>query len=265
MEILGYMSAILMGFTLGLIGAGGSILTVPILVYLLGVKPIVATGYSLLVVGSAAFAGATRYWRNDLVNMKAVLLFAVPAMLTVLITRTFIVPAIPDLLLGISKDVFIMLLFAVLMILAAGFMLRPAKVAPNRSHILTFGRSIKLTFGSAGVGLLTGMVGAGGGFLIIPTLIALFGLSMKEAIGTSLAIIAINSLVGFKGDIAVGIPFDWHLITTFLTLTLLGMWLGTTLSKRFESQKLKKLFGVFTLLIGLAVLTEEMYALFNVN
>lgn len=265
MIILGYILAMVMGVTLGLIGAGGSILTVPILVYLLGVKPVVATGYSLLVVGSAALTGATRYWRNDLVNVKAALLFAAPAMLMVLATRTFIVPAIPDPLAGIPKDIFIMLFFSTLMILAAGFMLRPAKVTPNRSHALTFSRGAKLIFGSAGVGLLTGMVGAGGGFLIIPTLIALFGLSMKEAIGTSLAIIAMNSLVGFKGDLAAGIPLDWPLLGTFLGLTLLGMWLGTTLGKRLEAEKLKKLFGVFTLLIGLTVLIEELHTLFNAS
>lgn len=265
MILLGYLLAVAMGLTLGLIGAGGSILTVPILVYLLGVKPVVATGYSLLVVGSAALTGAIRYQRNGLVNLKAAAMFAAPAMLTVLATRTFIVPAIPDPIAGIPKDIFIMMLFAGLMILAAGFMLRPVKVTPNRSHAMTFGRMAKLILGSAGVGLLTGMVGAGGGFLIIPTLIALFGLSMKEAIGTSLAIIAINSLVGFKGDIAAGIPLDWPLLGTFLGLTLLGMWLGTTLGKRLEGEKLKKLFGVFTLLIGIAVLIEELHALFNAN
>ncbi len=265
MVILGYMLAVIMGLTLGLIGAGGSILTVPILVYLLSVKPVLATGYSLVIVGSAALTGAIRYWRNDLVNIKVALLFAAPAMLTVLATRTFIVPAVPDPIAGIPKDIFVMLLFAALMILAATFMLHPLKMKPNRSQALNAGRVFKLVIGSAGVGLLTGMVGAGGGFLIIPTLIALFGLPMKEAIGTSLAIIAINSLVGFKGDIAAGIPLDWQLLGTFLGLTLLGMWLGTSLGKRIEGEKLKKLFGVFTFLIAIAVVAEELHALFNIS
>jgi uncharacterized membrane protein YfcA len=265
MIALGYILAIVMGLTLGLIGAGGSILTVPILVYLLGVKPVVATGYSLLVVGSAALTGAIRYQRNGLVNIKAAAMFAAPAMLTVLATRTFIVPAIPDPIAGIPKDIFIMMLFAGLMILAATFMLKPVKVEPDRSRVLDTRRFIKLISGSAGVGLLTGMVGAGGGFLIIPTLIALFGLPVKEAIGTSLAIIAINSLVGFQGDVASGISLDWHLLGLFIGLTLLGMWIGTTFAKRMEGEKLKKLFGVFTLLIGIAVLIEELHALFNAS
>ena len=263
MIILGYILAIVMGLTLGLIGAGGSILTVPILVYLLGVKPVVATGYSLLVVGSAALTGSIRYWRNGLVNLKAAAMFAAPAMLTVLATRTFIVPAIPDPIAGISKDIFIMMLFAGLMILAATFMLKPVKTMPDSSHALDARRIIKLISGSVGVGVLTGMVGAGGGFLIIPTLIALFGLPVKEAIGTSLAVIAVNSLVGFQGDVGAGIPLDWRLLATFLGLTLFGMWIGTTLGKRMDGAKLKKLFGMFTLLVGLAVLAEELHTLLN--
>lgn len=263
MMILGYLLAVMMGLTLGLIGAGGSILTVPILVYLLGVKPVVATGYSLLVVGSAALTGAVRYWRNDLVNVRAALMFTIPAMLTVLFTRSFIVPAIPDPLAGISKDIVIMLLFSALMIVAALFMLKPLKVTPHGHPPMTAGRAVKLVSGSAGVGFLTGMVGAGGGFLIIPTLIVLFGLHIKEAIGTSLAVIAINSLVGFKGDLAAGIPLDWPLLGTFLGLTLIGMWLGTSLAAKVDGAKLKKLFGVFTLLVGIAVLAQELYTIFH--
>ena len=250
-----------MGLTLGLIGAGGSILTVPIFVYLLGVKPVIATGYSLLIVGSAALIGAARYWQNGIVNLRAVAMFAVPAMITVLATRTYIVPNIPDPIAGIPKDNMLMLLFAVLMIFSAKYMLSPAQVTFNASRRLDVRSATKLIFGSAGVGLLTGMMGAGGGFLIIPTLIALFGLQMKEAIGTSLAIIAINSLVGFTGDLSVGITLDWALVGAFLALTLLGMWAGTTLATRMEGAKLKKLFGMFTLLIGIAVLAKELYTL----
>ena len=264
MVILGYILAVIMGLTLGLIGAGGSILTVPILVYLLGVKPVVATGYSLLVVGSAALTGAIRYYRHKLVNIRAALMFAAPAMLTVLATRTYIVPNIPDPIFGIAKDIVIMLLFAVLMVVVAIFMLQPVRVKAEKHPDMDFSRVVKLVLASSFVGLLTGMVGAGGGFLIIPALIALFGLHMKEAIGTSLAVIAINSLIGFNGDIAAGIPLDWRLLLIFLGLTLLGMWIGTTLGKTIEGEKLKKIFGAFTLLIGLAVLAKETYKIFNI-
>ena len=264
MTILGYLLAVLMGLTLGLIGAGGSILTVPILVYLLGIKPVVATGYSLLVVGIAALTGAIRYFRHGLVNIRAALMFAIPAMLTVLATRSFIVPAIPDSILGIHKDVFIMLLFATLMIVAALFMFKPLNIEATPHPQMTAIRAAKLIFGSAGIGLLTGMVGAGGGFLIIPTLIALFGLHVKEAIGTSLMIIAINSLVGFNGDISAGIPFDWHLLGLFIGMTLLGMLIGTSLAKYAKAENLKKIFAVFTLLIGLSIFAEKFYALLTI-
>jgi uncharacterized membrane protein YfcA len=260
MILIGYLLGALMGLTLGLIGAGGSILTVPILVYLLSVKPVVATGYSLLVVGSAASAGAIRYWQNDLVNLRAMVLFAVPAMLMVLVTRTYIFPSIPEHFLGISKDTFVMLLFASLMICAAIFMLITVRAKKTHSHPLKPQRVAELVIGSAGVGLLTGMVGAGGGFLIIPTLIALFGLETKEAIGTSLSIIAINSLVGFNGDLRAGIPLDFPLLATFLGLTLFGMWLGTRLSKQIHGDDLRKIFGMFTLVIGLMVIAEQVFA-----
>lgn len=263
MAALGYLLAMAMGLTLGLIGAGGSILTVPILVYLLGVKPVVATGYSLLVVGSAALADAARYWRQQQVNLRAALTFALPAMLTVLATRTYIVPSIPDPLIGMPKDLFIMLLFALLMIAAALFMLRPPASKPQAQPPMTPARALTLVTGSAGVGLLTGMVGAGGGFLIIPTLIALFGLPVKEAIGTSLAIIAINSLVGFKGDLSAGIPLDWPLLGLFLAMTLAGMRLGTALAGRMDGAKLKKFFALFTLLVGIAVLAQELLAFYH--
>lgn len=263
MFVLGYMMAVLMGLVLGLIGAGGSILTVPILVYLFGIKPVVATSYSLLIVGSAAAVGALHYIRHKQAVISAAVAFSLPSMLMVLATRRFIVPAIPDPLLGISKDVLVMILFAVLMIAAASFMLRPMRagvvgeVTGTRS--MSVWRIARLVLGSAGVGLLTGMVGAGGGFLIIPTLIALFGLGVKEAIGTSLLVIAINSLIGFRGDVAAGVVLDYSLLTTFLAMTVAGMMLGTTIGKRMDGGRLRTAFGIFTLLVGAVVFMQELW------
>jgi uncharacterized protein len=250
---LGYCFALVMGLTLGLIGAGGSILTVPILVYFLQVEPIVATGYSLLIVGCAALIGAWRYYARGLVNFKAAAIFMAPAMIVVLLTRAYVVPSLPDL--------FIMLMFATLMLLAGVFMLRPIPVslAHDAPVVMTGARFAKLIGGSAGIGLLTGMVGAGGGFLIIPTLIGLFGLNVKEAVGTSLAIIAVNSLVGFNGDIARGIPLDWPLLGLFLLLTSIGMWMGTSIAKKIDARDLRKLFGWFVLVVGLAVLADNLF------
>lgn len=256
-----------MGLTLGLIGAGGSILTVPILVYMLGVSPIIATGYSLLVVGIASFVGAIKYWKSRLVDFKAAITFAIPAMLSVLIVRAYVFPAIPIEIIGIHKDIFIMLFFSVLMILASVFMLTPIKatdkILENSEEKINISQILKLVIGSSFVGFLTGMVGAGGGFLIIPTLIWLFKLDIKTAIGTSLTIIAINSLIGFSGDLANNIPLDWNLLIIFISLTLLGMIIGTNLGKKINGQHLKKLFGIFTLILGLSILTIELLTIYK--
>lgn len=260
MLFLGYGLALIMGLTLGLIGAGGSILTVPILVYFLEVNPVIATGYSLFVVGTAALFGAARYWQKGKVNVKVALLFAMPAMIAVWLTRKILLPALPAEMLGISKDSFIMLLFAVLMMAAAVFMLKPipeqriSPAVPSR-----FLYALRLSLGSFSVGLLTGMVGAGGGFLIIPSLIALFRISMKEAIGTSLAIIAMNAFVGFSGDLSLGIELNWFLLIVFIALTLIGMGLGTSLAHRTNDKKLRRGFGMVAFCVGVGILLHEIF------
>ena len=265
MESLGYALAFIMGCTLGLMGAGGSILTVPILVYFLAVPPVTATGYSLLVVGTAALVGAITYWRRGLVDIHAAVIFALPATLMVLTTRTYIIPALPDPIFHLSKNAFIMLLFAALMLLAAAFMLlNNQPLEPTHTHRpLTPRRLLLLICGSAGAGLLTGMVGAGGGFLIVPLLISLFRLPMKTAVGTSLSIIAVNSLVGFHGDIAAGMTIDWHVITLFMALTLLGMSMGTYLEKYVDSAKLKHTFGLFVIILGSSILADQALLLWQ--
>ncbi len=260
MVLVGYSLAWLMGITLGLIGAGGSILTVPILVYILKVKPIVATGYSLLIVGTAAFSAAITYWRRGVVDFKSVLIFAIPAMCTVLATRSFIVPSLPNQIGFVSKDSFIMLVFSMLMLLASLFMYRPM----NTSSLPVKLSSVHLLFLiiiSMGVGLISGFVGAGGGFLIIPTLIIFFGLGVREAIGTSLAIIAMNSLVGFRGDMRAGIHLDWSLLLLFISFTLLGIAVGTYLSKHIAAQKLKRLLAYFISVISVVIFAHELHTI----
>lgn len=265
---LGYALACMMGLTLGLIGAGGSILTVPILVYFFSVKPITATGYSLLIVGCTAFIGALNYWRKKRVRIQDALIFAIPAMIMVMITRQFILPSLPETILtttrlSLSKDIFIMLLFACLMLLAAVFMFKPIKIKEKQEPARSFSTGVKLVSGSASIGLLTGMVGAGGGFLIIPTLIGLFGLGMYEAIGTSLAIIALNSLVGFTGDLFAGIELNWSLLSVFLMLTFLGMISGIYLNQYVNPEKLKKIFALFTLVTAFVIIYQEIQILLS--
>ena len=253
-----------MGTTLGLIGAGGSILTVPILVYFFKISPLLATSYSLLIVGITALIGAISYYKKNLVDIRSALIFVVPAMFSVLVTRSFIIPNLPEELANIPKEIFIMLLFAALMLAAAGLMIKKpvakeTKLAQEKSKF-TF---LKLIIGSSAIGFLTGMVGAGGGFLIIPTLVMLFGLSMKQSIGTSLAIIATNSLVGFGGDLFAGVRIDLNITALFLTLTSLGMIFGIWISKQLDGQKLKEVFSLFILMVAIAIFIQEIHQLFH--
>ncbi|RMX18767.1 sulfite exporter TauE/SafE family protein [Legionella jordanis] len=262
MLLVGYSLAILMGLVLGMIGAGGSILTVPILVYLLGVAPRVATGYSLLVVGSAAFLGAISYWRRKQVYLNVTLIFAVPAMITVFLTRAWLLPHLPEYFIGIPKDRFIMLLFSSLMILSSFLLLKPLTIASvHPSQHLSKRHYGKAILSSIGVGLISGLVGAGGGFLIVPALILFFEIKVKEAIGTSLAIIAINSFAGINGDIASGAAFNWGLLILFTSLTLAGLSFGVSIGGKMQERRLKILFGIFTFCIGISILLKEIVSL----
>ena len=206
MQILGFFLAALVGISLGLIGGGGSILTVPILVYVMGVNPILATSYSLFIVGSTSMVGAFNNWRKGFVQIKTALLFGISSITTVFITRKFIVPAIPRHILTVggfelTESILTMILFAILMLVASIAMIKngskkeAAQISENLK-IKNINLPKLLLYGIA-IGLATGLLGAGGGFLLIPTLVLLVGLPMKEAVGTSLLIIALNSLIVF--------------------------------------------------------------------
>ncbi|MAT39236.1 MAG: permease [Ectothiorhodospiraceae bacterium] len=264
MEILGFAGAIVIGATLGLIGAGGSILTVPILVYFLSVDPVLATSYSLVVVGVTALAGSITYMKKDLVSYKTAVIFAVPAFIAVFLTRKFLVPAIPQEIFAIgeftlTKDIAVMLLFAVLMVLAAFSMIRKTKVEAQEGT-QEFNYPMILLEGFI-VGVLTGMVGAGGGFLIIPALVVLSRLPMKMAVGTSLLIIAAKSLLGFLGDLGQQ-NIDWSFLAGFTALTIAGIILGAYLARFVSGAKLKPAFGWFTLAMGVYIIGSEIYTNF---
>ena len=184
-------------------------------------------------------------------------------MISVLCTRALVVPNLPSQIFGAPKEIFVMLLFAALMLLAAFFMLKPPKIAAEK--ITKKPKFFKLIFGSAAIGFLTGMVGAGGGFLIIPALVALFGLNMKEAIGTSLAIIATNSLVGFNGDLMLNPQINWQFLALFIFLTASGMLGGIFLSKYFDAQKLKKIFAIFVACVAVTIFTQETLQLLTLT
>lgn len=265
MQAYGMFAFLGMGLTLGLIGGGGSILTVPILVYLLGMSALPATAYSLLIVGVTALVGAGIALKNREVDLRTGALFALPSFVGVYATRAWVVPAIPDpvLTLGgyaLQKGTLILAVFSVLMILASVTMIRPTSVASSPSKPMRY-RWVWVAAEGLGVGAITGFVGAGGGFLIIPALVLLTGLPMKIAVGTSLAIIAAKSLLGLMGDLQSGLTLDWGLLLPALGLSLVGLAVGVRLRARFSDKSLKRGFGVFVLILGSAMLAQQVFAL----
>jgi uncharacterized membrane protein YfcA len=333
MFVAGFIAAVVIGFTLGLIGGGGSILTVPVLVYLLHIDPVLATAYSLFVVGISSSVGAFSYMKKGLLNYKTAIIFAVPSFIAVFLTRKFLVPAIPEQLFSIGKlDITTEVLFILLLIIAmlgvslislnklfrgnkkhirAFLLVTPAAIMvflvrqflipgiPENLIVigdftLTKGVGIMLFFAlimllsafsmikghkeessdkepkgimynypmivleGAVIGTITGLVGAGGGFLIIPALVLLAGLPMKMAIGTSLLIIAVKSLAGFLGDLS-NQNIDWVFLLSFTGIAIIGIFIGTYTSKFIDSDKLKKAFGWFILAMSGYILLKELF------
>lgn len=261
--ILGYLGAVLIGLVLGLIGGGGSILTLPVLVYLFGIEPVIATAYSLFIVGVAAVAGTLKNMSQKLVDFKTALIFALPAFIAVYLTRRYLVPALPDPLLNIgdwslSKDVGIMVFFAIIMVLASISMIRDRREEPETDQDLApqYNYPLIVLEGFV-VGVLTGIVGAGGGFLIIPALVLLAKLPMKKAVATSLLIIAIKSLIGFVGDLQV-LDIDWAFLLIFAALSVGGIFVGVWLNQIVPGKKLKKGFGWFVLVMGVFIVLREL-------
>lgn len=259
-EIVGFAGALIIGLVLGLIGGGGSILTVPILVYVLAIDPVTATAYSLFVVGTSALVGAIRNAQKGMVDFRTGIVFAVPAFISVFLTRKFVIPAIPDELFSLggftlTKNIAIMIFFAIIMLVAAFFMIKGRKDTGETEQAIVYNYPMIIIEGIV-VGFLTGVVGAGGGFLIIPALVLLAKLPMKKAVATSLMIIAIKSLIGFLGDVQ-NIAIDWKFLGVFTLISVLGIFIGIYLNKFIDGKKLKKGFGWFVLLMGVYIVLKE--------
>jgi len=261
MDISGYLSSIFIGIALGLIGGGGSILTVPVLVYLFRIDAVIATAYSLFIVGITSLTGSFSYFKKGLVNIKTAVVFGIPSIIAVFLTRAYIVPAIPKTIFTISsfiltKSILFMLLFAVLMIFASYSMIKKEKKIPDETpQKQQFNYPLILMEGLI-VGMLTGLVGAGGGFLIIPALVILSRLPMKEAVGTSLVIIAAKSLIGFFGE-SSETTIDWPFLLKVTAFAIIGIFIGMGLSKKVDGAKLKPAFGWFVLVMGIYILIKE--------
>ncbi|SRR5690554_4297234 len=259
--IIGLILALFIGVTLGLIGSGGSILTVPILVYVVGLNPITATAYSLFIVGSTAFVGSIRHSLDQNVNFKIVALFGIPSLISVFFTRSTLVPLLPDAFVlkndfTIPKSTFIMVLFAVVMFAAASRMIKKPRQKVVGKEAVT-AAAVPLIFQGVLIGMLSGLVGAGGGFLIVPALLFFANLPMRKAVGTSLTIVAIQSLSGFLGDLSYQ-KIDWALILSFTVISIFGLFVGIRLSKRIIDGNLRKIFGWFILTMSLYILSKEI-------
>ncbi len=263
MQILGYFASLLIGISLGMIGGGGSILTVPVLVYLFSISPVLSTSYSLFVVGSTSLVGAYNNYLKGFVRIKTALLFGLSSITTVFLTRKFLIPAIPKTIgsignFQITQSLVIMVLFAILMVAASLSMIKSKE--EQKDNITVENKKINLAkllaYGIA-IGFATGLLGAGGGFLLIPTLVLLIKLPMKEAIGTSLLIIALNSLIGFTGDLGHFV-IDWFFLFKITCIAVAGIFIGGFINKKISGDKLKKGFGWFVLVMGVYIIIHEI-------
>jgi uncharacterized membrane protein YfcA len=261
METTGYIASIFIGLSLGLIGGGGSILTVPVLVYLFSLDAVLSTAYSLFIVGATSVVGSISYFKKGLVNLKTAIVFGIPSIAAIFLTRKYLLPAIPQEIftLGsytVTKNILLMLFFAILMIAASYSMIKkdqqPSEEALPQQKLNYFQILLQGVF----IGIVTGVIGAGGGFLIIPALVNLLKLPIKTAVGTSLVIIAINSLMGFLFSLS-HISVQWGFLLSIAAIAIVGILIGSYLSILIKATKLKSVFGWFVLVMGIYILIKE--------
>ncbi len=266
MSAIGLISFLIIGLILGLIGGGGSLLGVPVLVYIMGVAPDLATTYSLFIVGITALVGAITYLRKGEVSAEAIINFAIASVITIFCMRKYVMPTMPVNLnlfgIEIYKHTLIMVVFALLILSASYSMLINRK--PNRINDVKWNEFTRTPLGTPFVillgvliGVITGFVGAGGGFIIVPVLMFFVRLNFKKAIGTSLCIVAVNSLIGFTGNIGQQ-NINWLFLITIASICGVGILIGSLLSTKIDSKKLKPAFGWFTLCVGVFVLFKEL-------
>jgi uncharacterized membrane protein YfcA len=263
LESIGYFGAFFTGIVIGLFGGGGSILAVPIFVYVFRINPILATSYSMFVVGFSAAIGTLINIKNNLIEYKTALVFIVPALCSVFLTRRFVIPNLPEILMAtdyfvFTKDMGIMLFFSFIILLSAFFMMKKTKIDSVQNLNPSLNYCLLVLIG-LGVGLLTGLVGAGGGFIIVPALVLFARLTIKQAVATSLLIITFNSIMGFSSDL-VFLQIEWVFLITFTILSVFGIFIGTYISNYLKESTLKTNFAYFMILMAIVIIFKEISA-----
>ncbi|WP_133441066.1 MULTISPECIES: sulfite exporter TauE/SafE family protein [Chryseobacterium] len=261
MELLGYFSAVVIGLVMGLIGGGGSILSVPVFVYVFGFDPVTATTLSLFVVGVTSLVGSAGFVKEKMIDFQTALIFGIPSVLGVLFSRRLVLPHLPEYIISrwgitMTRDMFLLFLFAILMLIASAKMIRKTERPSGRKQTEN-NYTILISQGLL-VGIITGLIGAGGGFLIVPALVMLIGLPMKRAVATSLFIIALNSILGFLSTMKM-VAHDWTFLIVFSSLSVAGIFIGIVLAKKMDGRKLKPLFGWVVLFMGLFIIIKEIF------
>jgi len=263
MEIIGYPAAFLIGLVLGLIGGGGSLLAMPILVYLFSFQVTEATAYSLVIVGATSIFGACQRFTVSCIDLRTAFTFGLPSVLVVFVIRKWLMPYLPETILTfdslfISRRLFLLSMFSFLT-MGAAYVMITKKIRP----LISFGKmkSFYLIIIGIVIGVVTGIVGIGGGFLIIPALLYLANLPFSKAVGTSLLIIAIKSAFGFAADTS-HYDFDWLFLFIIILIAISGIFVGNRWSVKVPQDKLKTSFGWFTLAMATIILVNESLQLF---
>ncbi|GIV26322.1 MAG: UPF0721 transmembrane protein [Bacteroidia bacterium] len=267
MITIGYILGILIGVVLGLFGAGGAIIAFPVLVYFMGINPETAGMYSLIIVGIASLTGVIKQVRNSLIDFNKALKFILPVLINFYVVKYLILPSIPDIIYSIQsvvirKNHLIMLLFVVVLSVIIVNMLKGLNNNESTENSTTnntnfFQYLLKTSF----VGILAATIGAGGGFIIVPALIKIYNMPIKNATATSLLIIFINALFGTIINFS---SFESQHITTILLfslLSILGIFIGTYLNNITNAIVLKKSYAYFLIIVLISTLTTEIYKL----
>lgn len=261
--VVGHFFIFLMGLILGMMGAGGSILTIPIFVYLFNMEPFIAATHSLFVVAVTALFGSFSYIRKKEISVVKGITFIIPSFLGVVFAKKFILNIIPMTIyrsshIQITKNFIIMTVFSILMMAASWTILKnkiyEAHFNNKKSH-----RLVMALLGFV-VGVVIGFVGIGGGFIMIPVFVILMGLKMREAIGTSLVIISINALFGFLLSLnEFSVLINWQFLSIASLIAILGALMGSRYSHLINEKKLKFFFGWAILYLSLFIIGEQIF------